>query len=738
MNKRSLWKPRKMVGGLLGPLVLLALFPAPANAYPRPGITERVSVASDGAQANSASAIPTISGDGRYVAFSSDASNLVPGDTNARDDVFVHDRVTGATQRVSVASDGTQANSDSAIPAISADGRYVAFWSDASNLIPGDTNGSADVFVRDRATGTTERVSVASNGIQANSYSYYTAISGDGRYVVFSSHASNLVPGDTSAALDVFVHDRATGTTERVSVASDGTQANCDSDNYPVISAIIISGNPDSDYPAISGDGRYVAFSSQACNLVPGDTNGTPDMFVHDRVTGTTERVSVASDGTQANSSSYYPAISGDGRYVVFSSSASNLVPGDLLYRDIDGITNDVFVHDRVTGATELVSVASDGTQANESSFYSAISAEGRYVAFTSTASNLVPGDTNMHFDVFVHDRVTGATELVSGSSDGTQADNSSLYPAISAEGRHVAFLSYASNLVPGDTNGVSDVFVHERGGSLGVVGTPSVLKVPGGVGVSGLATFSGATLAEATDPDDDGTGVGPLEAADVGAELTGTALVYRPEQEDLLLRMDLSSLPPAAGGLPGILYGLELGSGGTSYEVRALRAAATSLRSPVFPSSDRWPQLLEPHVALYRCDLVCTEHAPLTGSFGTTGDQVLVSVPLSALGAAEGTGLTGLRAFTAVGEATPGALHLLDEAPLSSSVIPASRVELGIAPASTSEDAVAFTVEADLLAGEFSGAIPTDGLSAGSYRVWARTCLGDACGPAAFGEVAL
>ncbi len=268
------------------------------------------------------------------------------------------------------------------------------------------------------------------------------------------------------------------------------------------------------------------------------------------------------------------------------------------------------------------------------------------------------------------------------------------------------------------------------------MVGGLSVAQVPGGVGVSGRARFSGAIVTGSTDPP--GDGVPGSEAA--GAELTRAALIYRPEQGDLLLRLDLASLPsvtvgclvgiclPAStgAGAPAILYGLEFDLGGTRYEVRALRAGATA----VPPAA--------PYVALYRCAPDCNEHAPLTGSFGTTGEQVQVSVPLSALEAPEGTALTGLRAFTALGEAFPGALHPLDEVPLSSSVIPTSRVELGIASASTAEDKVAFTVAAYPLGGDFSGTIPTASLPHGSYRVWARACVGAGCGPGASAAVTL
>jgi cold shock CspA family protein len=318
----------------------------------------------------------------------SNASNLVSGDTNASRDIFVHDRLSGQTTRVSVASDGTQGNRATAFafPAISGDGRYVAFGSEASNLVPGDTYGPEDIFVHDRQTGQTTRVSRASDGAQGNGDSISPSVSGDGRYVAFMSFANNLAPDNTSGS-DIFVHDRQTGQTTKVSIASDGTQ-----------------GIGFTDFPAISGNGRYIAFMSFANNLVPGDTNNIEDIFVHDRQTGQTTRVSVTSDGTQGNSSSNSPAISGDGRYVAFRSFASNLISGDT-----NG-TADIFVHDRQTGQTTRVSVASDGTQGDESSIYSpsnspALSSTGRYFAFASGASNLVPGDTNGGPDIFVHNR---------------------------------------------------------------------------------------------------------------------------------------------------------------------------------------------------------------------------------------------------------------------------------------------------------------------------------------------
>ena len=405
--------------------------------------TTRVSVDSAGGQANDGSCQTygsSISGDGRYVAFESHADNLVPGDTNGWQDIFVHDRNTGQTTRVSVSSTGGQGDDDSWQPSISADGRYVTFLSWADNLVGDDTNNWGDIFVHDRITGQTTRVSVSSTGAEADSYSNGTSISADGRYVTFDSCACNLVPGDTNGVADIFVHDRITGQTTRVSVSSTGTEAN------------------EASYdPSISADGRYVAFTSLAENLVGDDTNYWEDIFVHDRITGQTIRVSVDSAGAQVNGDSYDPTISADGRYVAFISLADNLVPGDTNYMD------DIFVHDRDTGQTTRVSVDSAGTQANDHSCNPTISADGRYVAFCNWGDNLVGGDTHNSQDIFVHDRITGQTTRVSVDSAGVQANSHTQSPSISADGRYVAFDSWADNLVPDDTNDQWDVFVRDR-----------------------------------------------------------------------------------------------------------------------------------------------------------------------------------------------------------------------------------------------------------------------------------
>jgi Tol biopolymer transport system component len=363
------------------------------------GTLERVSLAQGGAEGNGHSGYslgvvmpPSISADGRFVAFASSATNLVAGDTNWADDIFVRDRLLGTTERASVATGGAQGNDWSGAPAISADGRFVAFVSLATNLVAGDTNGCADVFVRDRLSGTTERLSVSSAGVQADAGSRLPSISDSGRFVVFSSFASNLVTGDMNTCADIFVRDRLSGTTELASLSTAGVQ-----------------GNADSADGAVSSDGRFVAFGSLASNLVAGDTNGRYDAFVRDRNSGTTVRASVSSGGVQANSESFTCTISANGRLAAFSSAASNLVAGDT-----NGAF-DIFGYDRQTGSTEIVSLTSAGALGNSSSIFPSISADARFVAFDSGSSNLVAGDTNGFPDIFVRDRVFGgspATDL--------------------------------------------------------------------------------------------------------------------------------------------------------------------------------------------------------------------------------------------------------------------------------------------------------------------------------------
>jgi Tol biopolymer transport system component len=401
------------------------------------GVTTRVSVRTNGVQANGDSDDPGISADGRLVAFQSSASNLFTPDTNGETDIFVHNRDAGRTTVVSLGP-GRPADSFSFSPSISPGGRFVAFFSFATDLVAGDTNDAYDVFVNDRQTLATVRASVGPGGLEADNDSRDPAISGGGRFVAFASDAANLVAGDTNGVLDIFLRDLQVATTTRVSVGPGG-----------------VEGDGHSVRPSISPNARFVAFASNAANLVAGDTNGFQDIFVRDLQVGTTTRVSIGPGGRQANGDSYAPSISADGRIVAFTSGATNLVRGD---------TNralDIFVRDRKAGTTTRVNVAPNGQEANDFSSDSPISANGRFVAFQSRASNLVPGDTNATTDIFVRDRQAGVTTRVSVGPGGTQSDSGSSSPSISADGRSAAFVSSASNLVPGDTNGTPDVFVH-------------------------------------------------------------------------------------------------------------------------------------------------------------------------------------------------------------------------------------------------------------------------------------
>ena len=421
-------------------------------ASPATGITTLVSVASDGTQGNAFSGTYglSISSYGRYVVFNSNASNLVPDDTNGmQDDIFVHDTQTDQTTLVSIDSYGAQGNNISLNPAISDDGRYVAFQSSADNLVPGDTNDLYDFFVHDRQTSITTRVSVAADGTPGSGdvYPHLIAISSEGR-VAFESEADNLVPDDTNGEVDIFVHDIRNGLTTLVSVASDGTQ-----------------GNSNSFAPAISANGRYVAFVSGANNLVPGDTNYAADIFLHDTQTDVTTHISVDSFGTQGNYGSSGVDVSDYGRFVTFGSYADNLVPNDTNGQ------SDIFKHDTLYSTTSRVSVASDGTQGNSASKSPAISDDGRFVTFESAADNLVPGDTNQAYDVFLHDtQMGGHTSRVSVASDGTQGSwvyGGAEQAAISGNGRYVAFRSFFNNLVTSDTNNQQDIFRYKLEASL-------------------------------------------------------------------------------------------------------------------------------------------------------------------------------------------------------------------------------------------------------------------------------
>jgi Tol biopolymer transport system component len=428
---------RHRPSGGLALLIVLGLY-GTSMAGPAAG-ADLISVGIRGVSGNGASSGVAMNSDGSVVAFYSDATDLVPGDTNERRDVFVRDaNATPPTERVSVSSSGTQANGNSQgmgmAPALSDNGQIVAFYSDANNLVENDLNSAADVFVRDREAGNTELISMNLSGTSGNGPSRFPSMSADGQLVAFQSAASDLVPDDTNGAMDIFVRDRQSGTTERVC----GVQPNASSSS-----------------PAISADGNFVAFVSAATNLVSTQLNGKKNVFVCDRTTGTIELISVNTAGVPGNGDSLVPAISGDGNIVAFKSEADNLVP-----HDNNGVV-DVFARDRAAGTTERVSVSFNGGDANDGSFLPVVSRDGRFVVFGSAATNLVLHDFNNASHVFIRDRQTGVTLLVDVASDGSLANAGTpdVAPAISADGNHIGFVSFASNLAPNDKNGQADVF---------------------------------------------------------------------------------------------------------------------------------------------------------------------------------------------------------------------------------------------------------------------------------------
>jgi len=454
----------------------LAFDVAPASSSSL--VPERVSVDTMGNQANGPSAHPSVSSTGRFIAFESSASNLVPGDSNRVSDIFLRDTCRKAasgcvpsTVRVSLANDGSESNGASSRPSISGDGRYIVFTSLADNLVGEDRNASADILLRDTCIGaagecrpSTTLVSADNARVQGNSNSDFGRISGSGRFVAFVSAADNLIVEDTNLSEDVFVRDTCAGaaepcspSTSRASVGPDGLQA-----------------DGSSTMATLSADGRYVAFVSNASNLVPGVKAPRSEVFLRDTCAGTRElctpstiRVSVTDAGVSSEGPSLHPAISPDGRFVVFLSTSSNLGATTRM------LARQIFLRDTCTGttvacrpSTMLISASADESEDEDRASAPALSAEGRYVAFVSASSHLVPDDANQRADAFVHDTCLASTACIkatwrlSRGPFGAEADANILALALTPDGRALAFTSTASNLVPDDTNGAEDVFV--------------------------------------------------------------------------------------------------------------------------------------------------------------------------------------------------------------------------------------------------------------------------------------
>jgi Tol biopolymer transport system component len=657
----------------LGAVAVLVLTAQVAHGYARPGGFDRVSVATNGAQANGGGRgdAPAITPDGRYVAFTSSASNLVPGDTNNAPDVFVRDRRTGKTVRVSVATGGAQGQAKPVLcgtlpvdvgvgyaggasePAISANGRYVAFMSCFDNLVAGDTNLLDDIFVHDLRTGTTVRVSVDSHGKQANGSSEYPALSADGQKVSFDSAATNLDPTHQCGSAvgtslvcatqpytigtlsQMFVHDRVHGSTAVVSVSSTGELS--DGQSGP---------------GTISRDGRYVAFTSEGDNLSPQDTSrcavglidrqgypSCPDVYLHDLVTHQTRLVSVGLDGKAAESyrqpgngesGTRYAAemISGDDRYVAFRSDDDNLVPNS-------GGTYGIYVWDRTTGRVRRASVGSDGNLIETGQDEFAFGADGRYVAFSNVPMTC-PNGTFLS-TLAMHDMTTGATQNVIPDATNCAGQPLTNTPVLTDGGREVAFWSSASNLVSHDTNGHDDVFVRDEGSSLGV----GDLAAAGRLSVAGAGSFRTTDSVVRTDAYGD---VAPA-LTNAGLDLIGATVTYRPGLADLFARLELARMPLFDATLPGLLYGLDFSVDGTAYQLRIAKTGATaSFQLYRMTKSATW-----------------THVASLHGGYGTTGQEVVVAIPLDVIGARSGGRIGAASAFAGYGTTLAGPADIVD-----------------------------------------------------------------------------
>lgn len=416
---------------------------------------------SEGSFANGRTTSLHFSAGGRYVAFASEATNWVSDDPGGQmQDVFWMDRLSGEVRLISRGMSGEAGNGSSLRPHITPDGRYVAFSSEASNLVPDDSNAVYDAFLYDATAKALTLVSRAANGSAANGPSYSAGISDDGNHIAITSDASNLVAGDTNRTKDAFVFSRTTGSTTRVSLGPNGEES-----------------RKWSGIASLSGNGRYAIFWSDDKNFAPGDTNDFHDLFRRDLLLGTTTLVSWNASGVISDEgSSAEGDVSADGRYVAFASSATNLAPGEATSH-----LDDVFVKDMLTGDIRCVSRTPAGLEPDAQSVSPQISGDGRYTVFQSLATNLdtVGGPTQSVWCVYIHDASSGVIRRIDRTNFGVPGNKSSWVPSISPDGRWVGFESDANNLVPGLAGQglqyfIVDRFAHAFGWSVPARQTPS------------------------------------------------------------------------------------------------------------------------------------------------------------------------------------------------------------------------------------------------------------------------
>lgn len=661
---------RFLTTGIVMLALLLSIMPN-ATAYQSHVRFERVDIPASEDQEARQGWWSAVSATGRFVAFETDAA-LSPIDDNGMYDIYLRDIQKETTELISQSPDGlmavgppganplaiTQLSRD---PAITSNGRFITFSSQAVNLVAGDTNAFEDVFVYDRNDGSIERVSLSSKNEQTLvGDSYAASIDDNGRFVSFTSRSAELVARDTNDGPDIFVRDRQEKTTVRVSVDSQGNEVETCGRIVPELylnpTCLILGG--EIGYSSVSGNGRHIAFDSKAPNLVEGDTNFTWDVFVHDLETKKTERVSVSSDGGQATNASRPTGsdwggsllsgysntpsgrvISANGRFVVFVSLATNLVPNDS--NDKQGANTggqDVFVHDRQTGRTERISVSAYGGEqhtdplALSGSSQPSISSDGRYIGFECHCN---PLEKRLQIaDTSIYDRRTGANigVLHPAGQRPDEGPSRAFHPDLASSGRFLTF---------------DDIFVGfwraAIGEPLGVGGLGGPSQEPGAeddplICIEGSCIPPRAAVSLSGSPSE-------INAAltERGADLIGGAIAYRPALGDLYVSLELESMPrsPAlAAATAGVVYGMSFEAEGRSYEIRA-----TSIG---LGRRGETPAVF----GLFSCasgETLCTKVADIKGGFGTTGERITFSVPLSKIEVEPGSHLTNVKGFTAL-----------------------------------------------------------------------------------------
>lgn len=746
--------PSRVTAALVAATLLLIQPPAFADDRP-PAFAGRTEVlVLDGKSLRGGGSLKIqMSDDARFVGFSH-GHPFLPEDRNSKDDVFVLDRTLNRIERVSVNSQGEEANGHSAMGGISGDGRIVAFVSEATNLVPGDTNADADIFVHDRSTHKTTRVSLATDGTQGTVGSRYPAISADGRHVAFVSWAENLVPGDTNQERDVFVHDLDTGLTERVSVSSDEEQTQTP------------WGQSNNGGPVISNDGQIVGFTSRADNLVPNDTNGNKlgeDAFVRDRAAGTTEQVNLESDGTPMRSGAL-SALSGNGRFVVFGGETSAGLPA---HPDANGYqatsfvrTGEywgVWVRDLQTGRTERVGVDSFGRFLAAGGY--SISDDGRFVLLegwrspSSTRLELTsPEFKSPGIEIYRRDMWTGATEHISVGTDGSYCIDDlggkcgSAYPIMTRDGRHIAFESAAANWDPRHIPFQSDLFIRDLGPPGGLM---EVSGEESSGAIEGWGRLHGTTVLGMDDVR--GDVIHPLlgdYTRGQGLDLGSLSAVFRPESDDLLFRIGVDEIPfgknpwatpflwqfepDDSGGIPGITYVITFTVGDERY--RAIATANAPEEGNGFPGGT-WLGLFrfDQDPTLGNADVTAWKYEQdLSGTIGGTGHEVLISIPVAAMGLQPGTSISDALIETRLGRTDKGYGYgsmgpALDALSLPGFTIPSYGVKVGVAPRGAALDGVTFDRTVQLTDdGRFQMDLGEGG--EGPETAWLRSCVGTQC----------